>query len=176
MKLIMCLIRLGLVELISLRFMGGVRIGLTGCMNGIPDVSVRNNGKIRIARHCLLKKCTLAAVNGGVISVKQGTSLGMNDIIISHERINIGERCSLAPNICIYDHDHCFDSNGKTTGFNTGEVNIGNNVWIGAGAIILRNTSIGDNCVIGAGTVVKGVIPSNSIVTGNRTMVVKSLK
>lgn len=145
-------------------------------MKGIPDVSVRNNGKIKIARHCLIEKCTLAAVNGGIISVEQGTSLGMNDIIISHGKISIGENCSLAPNICIYDHDHCFDANGKTKGFKTGEVNIGNNVWIGAGVIILRNTSIGDNCVIGAGTVIKGVIPSNSIVTGNRTMIIKSLK
>lgn len=143
-------------------------------MKGIPDVSVRNNGEIKIARHCLIEKCTLAAVNGGIISVKQGTSLGMNDIIISHEKISIGENCSLAPNICIYDHD--FDANGKTKGFKTGEVNIGNNVWIGAGVIILRNTSIGDNCVIGAGTVIKGVVPSNSIVTGNRTMIIKSLK
>lgn len=155
---------------------GGVRIGLTGSMKGIPDVSVRDNGKIKIARHCLIEKCTLAAVNGGIISIKQGTSLGMNDIIISHEKISIGENCSLAPNICIYDHDHCFGANEKTKGFKTGEVNIGNNVWIGAGVIILRNTSIGDNCVIGAGTVIKGVVPSNSIVTGNRTMIIKSLK
>lgn len=42
---------------------------------------------------------------------------------------------------------------------------IGNNVWIGLNAIILKGTIIGDNCVIGANTVVKGEFPANTIIT-----------
>ena len=47
----------------------------------------------------------------------------------------------------------------------TGNVEIGKNCWIAANVTILKGTSIGDNCVIGTGCVVKGLIPSSSIVT-----------
>lgn len=40
-----------------------------------------------------------------------------------------------------------------------------NKAWIAANVTILKGTSIGDNCVIGTGCVVKGLIPSSSIVT-----------
>lgn len=46
-------------------------------------------------------------------------------------------------------------------------VKIGNNVFIGAKALILPGTTIGDNCIIGGGAVVKGDIESDSIYAGN---------
>ena len=49
----------------------------------------------------------------------------------------------------------------------TGKVHIGNNVFIGAGSIILPNTVIGNNVVVGAGCVVAKDIPDNSVVVGN---------
>ena len=51
----------------------------------------------------------------------------------------------------------------KAKKFKTAPVVIGNNVWIGANAIILRGTTIGDNSVIAAGSVVKGNVPSNTL-------------
>lgn len=45
-------------------------------------------------------------------------------------------------------------------------ITIGNNVWIGTGAIILAGVTIGDNAVIGAGSVVKRDIPANVIAVG----------
>lgn len=53
---------------------------------------------------------------------------------------------------------------------------IGNNVFIGAGAIILSGSRIGDNCIIGAGAVVKGSIPPYSIVVGNPGKVIKRVE
>lgn len=44
-----------------------------------------------------------------------------------------------------------------------GSVSIGNNVWIGANTVILRDSIIGDNAVIAAGSVVKGNIPPNTV-------------
>ena len=59
--------------------------------------------------------------------------------------------------------------------YKIGSVVIEDNVWIGAGVIILRNTTIGKNCIIGAGTIVKGNIPNNTIVTTNREINIKKL-
>lgn len=47
-----------------------------------------------------------------------------------------------------------------------GKIIIGNNVFIGLGTTILRNTVVGDNVIIGAGSVVKGELKSNSIYAG----------
>ena len=44
---------------------------------------------------------------------------------------------------------------------------IGNNVWIGLNAIILKGSVIGDNSVVTAGSVVKGVFPNNALIQGN---------
>lgn len=56
-----------------------------------------------------------------------------------------------------------------------GRLEIGNNVFIGAGAIILPGSIIGNNCIIGAGAVVKGCIPDNSVVIGNPYKIIKSI-
>ncbi|WP_307774297.1 MULTISPECIES: acyltransferase [Flavobacterium] len=55
-------------------------------------------------------------------------------------------------------------------------VTIGNNVWVGERAIILKGVSIGDNSVIAAGSVVTKNVPENSIVGGNPAKVIKILE
>lgn len=46
-------------------------------------------------------------------------------------------------------------------------VKIGNNVWIGSGAVILPGVEIGDNAIIGAGSVVTKKVPENAVFAGN---------
>ncbi|RLC22680.1 MAG: acyltransferase [Deltaproteobacteria bacterium] len=55
-----------------------------------------------------------------------------------------------------------------------GMTTVGNNTFIGIGCIFLPNTKIGENCIIGAGSVVRGVIPDNSVVMGNPAKVIMS--
>ena len=57
--------------------------------------------------------------------------------------------------------------------YKKGEIIIGNNCWIGAGAIILMNVHIGNNCVIGAGSIVTKDIPDNCIAVGNPARCIK---
>ena len=55
----------------------------------------------------------------------------------------------------------------------TAPVTIGDNVWIGGGAIIMPGVTIGDNVVIGAGSVVTRDIPSDKIACGNPCRVIR---
>jgi len=55
-----------------------------------------------------------------------------------------------------------------------GEIRVGNNVFIGAGALILPNVTIGDNCIVGANSVVTRSIPDGSIVAGNPARLVST--
>ncbi len=56
-----------------------------------------------------------------------------------------------------------------------GSIKVGNNVCLGLNVIVLPNTTIGDNCIVAAGSVIKGRIPSNSVVFGNPGKVIMPL-
>lgn len=86
--------------------------------------------------------------------------------------IEIGNDVTLAPRVHILAHDA---STKRELGYTIiGKVNIGNNVFVGAGSMILPNVNIGDNVVIGAHSVISKDIPSNSVVVGNPAKVIKS--
>ena len=85
-------------------------------------------------------------------------------------KITIGDNVTLAPRVHILAHDA---STKMFIGYSKiGLVTIGNNVFIGAGAIILPNTSIGNNVIIGAGAVVTKSIPDNCVVAGNPAKII----
>ena len=52
---------------------------------------------------------------------------------------------------------------------------LGNDVWIGAGAIILKGVSIGDRSIVAAGSVVTRPVPADTVVAGNPAKVVRTL-
>ena len=66
------------------------------------------------------------------------------------EHITIGDNCAIARNVLIMDFDaHCITYEDGQTNKVTAPISIGNSVWIGAGAIILKGVTIGDNATIG---------------------------
>ena len=100
-----------------------------------------------------------------------------------YEKTIIGDNVVISKDVLILNHDYSItcglrsidEKIGESEAFWLKEVRIGNNVFVGAKSILLPGTTIGDNCIIGAGSVVKGNIPSNSIVVGNPSKVVAKL-
>lgn len=84
--------------------------------------------------------------------------------------IEIGDRVTFAPRVHILAHDA---STKRPLGYTAlGTVKIGNDVFVGAGTIVLPGVEIGDNVVIGAGSVVSRSIPANSVAVGNPARVI----
>jgi acetyltransferase-like isoleucine patch superfamily enzyme len=74
----------------------------------------------------------------------------------------------IGPFCYITDHDHGHDA-GRLVSEQplvSAPVRIGNDVWIGAGAIILKGVTIGDGAIVGAGAVVTGDVPAGTKVIG----------
>ena len=103
------------------------------------------------------------------IAISNGLKMGkdchvMGECIIDPGHcwlIEIGDRVTLAPRVHILAHDA---STKRPLGYTLiGKVTIGNDVFIGAGTIVLPNTHIGNNVIIGAGSVVSRSIPDNSV-------------
>ncbi|MBU0653020.1 MAG: acyltransferase, partial [Proteobacteria bacterium] len=87
----------------------------------------------------------------------------------------IGESCMLAQGAFVTDSDwHGVYDRSLPIG-HTIPVHIGDNVWIGDGAIICKGVRIGENSIIGAGAVVVRDIPANAVAAGNPAAVVKYL-
>ncbi len=79
--------------------------------------------------------------------------------------ITIGDRVTIAPRAQILAHDA---STCGVVGYaKIGRVDIGNDVFIGAGAIVLPNVKIGDNVIVGAGAVVANSLEANGVYAGN---------
>ncbi len=100
--------------------------------------------------------------------------INSNSVIACCNKIVIGDGAAIARNVYIYDGDHhsIVDDEGNILN-KSKSINIGNRVWIGVGAIILKGVNIGDGSIIGAGAVVNKDIPANCIAVGNPAKVVK---
>ena len=131
----------------------------------------RENSIISVLGNVNVKRnCEFRAFNGGQLILHNGCSLNNNCFVAAGNKIEIGEGTTIAPNVVIVDHDHDYrhPDGLKALAYKTGEIFIGNNVWIGANAVILRNTYIGDNSVIGAGCIVSGHVESNTVLLQRR--------
>lgn len=100
------------------------------------------------------------------LDIGNNTDIYTNKIDFGHGYlISIGDNVTIASDVRLLAHDA---STKKMLGYSKiGRIQIGNNVFIGAQAIILPNVIIGDNVVIGAGSVVAKDIPCNSVAIGN---------
>lgn len=87
--------------------------------------------------------------------------------------IEIGNNVTFGPNVQILAHDA---SMHNIIGYTRiGNVSIGDNVFIGAGSIVLPNVKIGDNSIIGAGSVVTKDIPKNTVYAGNPVKMISTI-
>lgn len=150
----------------------------TGIERFSPGVVVDTDKKSSVAfgkRVRMHSRCRVTATCGGNISIGDNTFFNVGCIVTARSRISIGNNVAFGPNVLVYDHDHIMNpENGAGTGsYHLGDVEIGDNTWIGAGTIILRGTHIGKNCVIAAGSVVKGDIPDNTRLIQKRTSILK---
>ncbi len=140
---------------------------------------VRFSGRISLGSVSFRRPFYCRVGPRGRIAVGRGTFVNYSAKIIAFDTISIGRRCLIGPNVGIYDFDHRHELDGTpfgSQGMETAPVEIGDNVWIGANAVILKGTRVGSNTVIGAGAVVSGDIPPCSLVYDRKDAIVSARK
>jgi len=99
-----------------------------------------------------------------------------NCIVLDVMQVIIGSRTLFGPNVQIYTATHPVDYKERARGLEFAEpVIIGEDVWVGGGAIICPGVFIGNRTIIGAGSVVTRNIPSDVFAAGNPCRVIRSL-
>ena len=147
-------------------------------------------------RHGYLKVGTDSMVNAaidydrptGVVTIGSRAYLGAGHIVC-HTEVTIGDDAIISWGVTIADHDsHSLDTRlrrddvrlwrqGRKSweGVAIAPVRIGNQVWIGFGAAILKGVTIGDGAVVGAMSVVTRDVPAQGLVVGNPARLVRIL-
>ncbi len=117
------------------------------------------------------------------IAVGKNVFIGSNCIFQSnHGKIKIGNNVMFGPGVHIHGGDHVFnyDKNHKRyeipkANDEDGLVEIEDDVWVGANAIILKGVKIGKGAIIGAGTIVSFDVPPFTKVYGAKPLVCKKI-
>lgn len=102
--------------------------------------------------------------------------MNFNCCILDVCRVNIGNNVMIAPYVQIYTATHPLEAKARNSGREYAiPISIGNDVWIGGGAIICPGVTIGNGVVIGAGSVVTRDIPDNVFAAGNPAKVIRKI-
>lgn len=115
-------------------------------------------------------------VNCTLIDGKRSAAHKAEDDILTNGQISIGNDCLIGPNVQLLAVSHDVDPQERLAKHNyVDNITIGNNVWVGAGAIIFSGVTIGDNAVVGAGSVVTKNVDEQSFYGGNPAKKIKDL-
>nr|WP_319001941.1 acyltransferase [Clostridium algoriphilum] len=115
--------------------------------------------------------CTVSIQENAVLKIGSGY-INSNSMILCFNHITIGTGVIIADQVTIRDSDN---HNIIYEGYEESKpINIGNHVWIGMGATILKGVTIGDGAIIAAGAVVTKDVPTKCLVVGVPAKVIKN--
>ena len=124
---------------------------------------------LRMGRWSWIGHGSKVRVHEGEVSIGAKTVLGQECTISAYQHVSIGRECILADRVMLIDFDHGVtevERPIRLQGIYKRDVDVGNNVWMGYGACVLRGVRVGDNSVIGTSAVVTTDVTANAVVAG----------
>jgi acetyltransferase-like isoleucine patch superfamily enzyme len=132
---------------------------------------------IHVGDDTFLHSFSTLAAYGGSIRIGSHCSLNPYSILYGLGGLEIGNYVRMAAHVVVIPAQHIINDPHTPIHFHGSTykgVKIGNDVWIGAGAVILDGVTIGDGVVIGAGAIVTQDIPEYTIAVGMPAKPIKS--
>jgi maltose O-acetyltransferase len=113
---------------------------------------------------------------GSHISIGTGTFVNYRCVFLDVVEIAIGATCQIGPGVQLLTADHPIDPRARRDGWESGRpIVVGDNVWLGGGAIVCPGVTIGDNTVVGAGAVVTRDLPADVVAAGVPARVLREI-
>ncbi|MFF4185971.1 sugar O-acetyltransferase [Streptomyces sp. NPDC001691] len=110
------------------------------------------------------------------IRIGAGTFVNFGGVFLDTGPITVGRDVQIGPNVQLLTPTHALDAERRRAGWEKAlPVTIGDNVWLGGGAIVCPGVTIGANTVVGAGSVVIRDLPPNVLAVGNPARIVREL-
>jgi acetyltransferase-like isoleucine patch superfamily enzyme len=157
-------------ERITFSETGALRVGLgpfgltsefdTSVIRVRPGAELHCDGVVSLQRGVRI------VVDSGKLTIGHGTNVnGLTKILVATE-VTIGADCTLSWDVQILDNDFHTITVGGQTGPMSAPVRIGDRVWIGTRAVVLKGVTVGDGAVVAAGAVVTEDVAPKAIVGG----------
>jgi acetyltransferase-like isoleucine patch superfamily enzyme len=155
---------------LALRFFGrAIEIDPSSWVSPRSDIRDCEGGRITIGKNCEIHPYAMILTYGGEIHIGDNCSLNSFAIIYGYGGVRLGNGVRIAAHTVIIPAMHRVSAEGKPffeSGVMGRGIDIGDNVWLGAGVVILDGVRIGSNSIVGAGSVVTKSIPDNTTVVG----------
>ena len=121
--------------------------------------------------------CHLVVGPNAELILGDGVFVGRQTVIAAGTSIRIGEGTDIAEQCSIRDSDHALESEDRRAGLaHFAPIVIGNRCWLGAGARILKGSTLGDGVVVGANAVVRGAFEPSVVIGGVPARVLKKIR
>jgi acetyltransferase-like isoleucine patch superfamily enzyme len=133
-------------------------------------------GRIAVGQNSLVNSGSILRSDGGVITIGANVSLQYYSVIYGEGGCTIGNDCRISSHVLILAVNHVYEDPDRpirVQGTRAMGIVIGDDVWIGAGAVILDGVHVGKGSVIGAGAVISKDVPPYSVVVGNPCKIVR---
>jgi acetyltransferase-like isoleucine patch superfamily enzyme len=141
--------------------------------NGVQIVKRDGGGQqLRLGRGVRMAEHVRLIFEGpdGMIELGDDTFLNARCEIRAREHVRIGAHCRLAFDVVVMDTNHHHIEGSRTTEPTT----IGDRVWIGARALVLRGVTVGDGAVVAAGSIVTHDVPARTLVAGSPAKAIRA--
>ena len=113
---------------------------------------------------------------GTYISIGAGTFVNFDCVMLDVAAIRIGAACQLATKVQLLTATHPVDPGPRRLGWESARpITLGDNVWLGGGAIVCPGVTIGSDTVVGAGSVVTRDLPAGVVAHGNPARVQREI-
>ncbi len=162
---------------LKLRWRG--RLKSDGLFFVCPGVSfeIGRNASLELGRWSWVGNGCKIRVHEGTVQIGDRSVLGQECTISAFQHVSIGRQCILADRVMLIDFDHATNDVERPIrdqGIYKRDVRVGDNVWIGYGAALLRGVTVGDNAIVGAAAVVTRDVEANAVVGGSPARVLRT--
>jgi acetyltransferase-like isoleucine patch superfamily enzyme len=165
---------------ITLRHPHKIEVGDNAFIDDLAvlDAKGEANEGIRLGANVLIGRNTTLSCKEGSIEVGDFTNISANCSLLAETKIRLGKGCFLAGECyLVAGGNHPITDTSKPImeqpSLAKGGIDIGDDVWLGAGVIVLDGVTIGKGSVVGAGAVVAASLPEYSYAVGGRTLRVR---
>lgn len=137
--------------------------------NVVLDAKGENNNGIIIGNGVFVGRNTILSCKNGDIVIDDNANFGFNCEVFSASRVRIGKNVLLAAYVYLVGGTHHFDRTDVPILFqerSSRGIEVGDNAWLGAHAVVFDGVKIGKDCIIGAGAVVNKDVPDWKIAAG----------
>jgi acetyltransferase-like isoleucine patch superfamily enzyme len=153
-----------------------IRIHASSWISSRCVIRVTSGGSITIGRNCFIHDFAMILTYGGNIQIGDDCSVNPFAIVYGHGGVRIANGVRIAAHTVIIPANHNVPTDGTPlhkSGTSAKGIEIGANVWLGAGARILDGVRIGMNAIVGAGSVVTHSVPEGATVAGVPARVIR---